>query len=71
MSRAHFHKPHHPNNDVPEEFGPGAPPVDPDEGPIPAPVPEEPEYDRVINPGANRALQAQFTSHQVEVAICP
>jgi len=37
----HSHKPPHPNNDVPQEFEPGAPPVEPDEGPDTAPIPED------------------------------
>ena len=58
MSHAHTSKPHHPNNDVPEEFEPGAPPVEPDEGPIPPLIPDDPEHDRVIDPAGNLALQA-------------
>jgi hypothetical protein len=54
----------HRNNDVPEEFEPGAPPVEPDEGPVPAPVPDDPEHDRVVDPAANLALQAQPTRPQ-------
>jgi hypothetical protein len=71
MFYAHAHKPHHPDNDVPEEFEPGAPPVEPDEGPVPAQVPDDPEHDRVVDPAANLALQAQPTRHQLEVALCP
>lgn len=55
MARAHIHKPHHPNHDVPEEFEPGAPPVEPDEGPVPAIVPEDSEPERIIAPGPNQA----------------
>ena len=39
MSPTPFPNPHHPNNDVPEQFEPGAPPVAPDEGSVPALVP--------------------------------
>lgn len=50
MASAYLHKPHHPNNDVPEEFEPGSPPVEPDEGQVPAAIPDDPEHDRVIDP---------------------
>ena len=43
MSFADFHKPPHPDNDVPERFEPGVPPVEPDEGPGPVQVPNDPE----------------------------
>jgi len=55
MTLSHFPKPNIPNNDVPEEFEPGAPPVEPDEGPVPDHIPDDPEHDRVIDPGAIRA----------------
>ena len=71
MSRAHFHEPHQPNNDVPEEFESGALPVAPDEGPVPAPIPDDPEYERGIDPAATRPRPARRTHHQVEVARCP
>lgn len=71
MSITHLPKPHHPNTDVPEEFEPGASPMEPDEGPVPALVPDDPEHDRVVDPAANQALQAQPTRHQVELAQCP
>lgn len=41
---------HHPTHDVPEESVPGAMPVEPDEGPVPPAIPEDPEDDRVIDP---------------------
>ena len=71
MSHAHFPKPHHPNHDVPEEFEPGAPPIEPDEGPVPAPVPDDPEHDPVVDPAANLALRAPPIRHQMEVTLCP
>ena len=43
MSPTHFPKPHQPNNDVPEEFEPGVPPVAPDEESVPALVPGDPK----------------------------
>lgn len=61
MSDPHAHKPNHPDNDVPEEFEPGAPPVEPDEGPVPAQVPDDPEHDRIVDPAEDPAQQAQPT----------
>ena len=52
MSDAHLHSPHHPNRDVPHETEPGSKPVDPDEGPVPAVIPDDPEHGRVIDPEA-------------------
>ncbi len=46
------HKPYHPSQDVPDEFEPGSLPVEPDEGPVPAGIPDDPEHDRVIDPEA-------------------
>lgn len=54
MSRATLHKPSHPNTDVPEEFEPGALPVEPDEGPVPYLVPDDPEHERLVDPAAVR-----------------
>lgn len=71
MSPTNFPKPHLPNNDEPEEFEPGAPPVEPDEGPVLPFIPEDPEHERVIDPGENRIRMAQRTHRQVEVATCP
>lgn len=67
----HPPKPHHPNNDEPEKFEPGAPPVEPDEGPVPAHIPDDPEHDRVIDPGTNPALQVQRRDQPLEVTLCP
>jgi hypothetical protein len=71
MTRAHIHKPHHPNKDVPGEFEPDALPVEPDVGPVPALIPDDPEHERVIDPDADRARQSQRTRRQVEIASCP
>jgi len=65
------HKPHLPNNDVPEPSEPGAPPVEPDEGPVPANIPPDPEHERTVDPGANRALPAEPTHRPTEVTACP
>jgi hypothetical protein len=54
MSHALLHKPHHPEKDVPDEFEPGAPPVEPDEGPVPDFVPDVPEHEPMPVQGAIR-----------------
>jgi hypothetical protein len=46
----HQHHPRHPIHDVPDELVPGSIPVEPDEGPVPAAIPDDPEHDRVIDP---------------------
>ena len=58
------------NDNVPDEFEPGAPPVEPDEGPVPASIPGDPEHDRVVDPAAPPVLQAQPTRQHMEVALC-
>jgi hypothetical protein len=64
MTPTHFSKPHHPN-DVPEEFEPGAPPVEPDEGPVPAFIPDDHEHERVVDLGANQAQLPLHTHRQI------
>ena len=54
MSRAHAQQPHRPQHEVPDEFEPSLP-VEPDEGPVPAHIPDDPERDRVIDPAATPA----------------
>jgi hypothetical protein len=49
MPGATPHK-HHPVHDVPDESVPGSMPVEPDTGPVPAAIPDDPEDDRVIDP---------------------
>ena len=44
------HKPHRPNTEDPDDFEPGSQPVDPDEGPVPPNISEDPEHDRVVDP---------------------
>ena len=51
MASTNPHKPDHPNNDSPDEFEPGSNPVEPDEGTVPASIPDDPEHDRLISPG--------------------
>lgn len=67
MTRARSHEPHRPNHDVPEEFEPGAPPVEPDEGAVPAQIPDDAEHERVVGPGPNQVRLAKRTRGQVEV----
>lgn len=71
MSRAHAHKPHHPDNDVPEEFEPGAPPVEPDEGPVLPAIPDDPEHDRAIDPAENPSLRDRPIHFLIEEAPLP
>ena len=70
MSRA-VDKPYRPNDAVPEEFEPQAPRVEPDEGPVPADIPEDPEHERVIDPDADPAPLVKPARRQVEVAAWP
>lgn len=41
----------------PGEFEPGVPPVEPDEGPVPATIPDDPEHERAVEPTGNPAQQ--------------
>jgi hypothetical protein len=50
MPRTSPHQPPHPNNDVPDDFEPGSLPVEPDEGLVPADIPDDPEHDWMIDP---------------------
>jgi hypothetical protein len=70
MSRNTLHMPHLPNTEVPDEFDPGSPPVEPDEGPVPSHIPDDPEHERVIDPGENTGQQSLSMYHQVEAARC-
>ena len=40
------HRPHSPAHDEPDQFEPGSLPVEPDEGPAPAAMPDDPEHER-------------------------
>jgi hypothetical protein len=44
------HKPHHPGKNDADEFEPGSLPVEPDEGPVPALIPADPEHERMVDP---------------------
>ncbi len=48
MLASTVHKPQHP--DSPEEFEPGSLPVEPDQGPVPARIPDDPENQRIVDP---------------------
>jgi len=50
MPHSNPHKAPHPNRDVPDDFEPGSPPVEPDQGPTPPVIPQDPEHDRVVDP---------------------
>ena len=43
-------KPYLPHHDVPDELEPGVPSIEPDEGPVPAMIPDDPEHDRLVDP---------------------
>ena len=66
MSRAHFHEPHQPNNDVPEEFEPGTLPVEPDVGPVPALIPGDHGHNRAFDFAASQAWPAKGTRRHGE-----
>jgi hypothetical protein len=50
MPRTTPHMPPHPNHDVPDDFEPGSIPTEPDEGPVPAIIEDDPEHDRLVDP---------------------
>ena len=60
----------HLNHEVPDEFEPAGPPVEPDEGPVPAPIPDDPEYISVFDPVVTLAQQGWPTRHPLKSAIC-
>lgn len=45
-------KPHRHHGEESDDPEPGALPVDPDQGPVPPIVPDDPEHDRVVDPEA-------------------
>lgn len=45
MLPTRFPKPKYPSQDVPEEFEPVTSPVEPDEGPVPSFIPDDPEHE--------------------------
>ncbi len=52
MPNTNPRKPHHPHtpHDAPDEIEPDSLPVEPDKGPMPTHIPDDPELDRVVNP---------------------
>ena len=52
MLNARLHKPYQPIQDVPDDLEPGALPVEPDEGPVPALIPDDPGQNPLIDPQA-------------------
>ena len=42
--------PHHAQTDAPDDIEPDSLPVEPDMGPTPTHIPDDPELDRVVNP---------------------
>jgi hypothetical protein len=51
MSTTHLNTPYPPKtSDVPDEFEPDTLPVEPDEGPQPDYIPNDPAHDRVVVP---------------------
>ncbi len=49
MPKTDAHPPRHPGKKAPEDE-PDSLPVEPDEGPVPAAIPEDPEQQRVLVP---------------------
>jgi hypothetical protein len=54
MPRTQTPEPHRPHHDVPAEREQPELPVEPDEGLIPPAIPEDPEHDRLVDPGETR-----------------
>lgn len=48
------HKPHHHPGHAqdPDDFEPSLLPIDPDQGPVPSGIPDDPEHDRMVDPEA-------------------
>jgi len=65
----HHHYPGNPNNGAPDACGPGAPPPEPDEGPVPARIPVDPEHDRAIDPDASRVWPRRRADREVGIAL--
>jgi hypothetical protein len=70
MSRPFLHKPQRTGNEVPEESEPEYPQVEPDEGLVPPLIAEDPEHERVIDPGET-PLQVLLNHYQFEEARRP
>ena len=50
MSTHSPHRPAHPDRSEPDDFDPADLPVEPDFGPVPALIPDDPEHDRTVDP---------------------
>lgn len=44
------HRPHHTPPHTPDDEQPGRQPVDPDQGPVPPAIPDDPEHERSVDP---------------------
>jgi hypothetical protein len=56
MSAIQLHRPPQPSHDVPDPRDPPTLPVEPDQGPVPDRIPDDPEHDRVIDPANGESL---------------
>lgn len=71
MTDAPVRDSHHPDDELPEELEPGLLPTGPDEGPVPPSIPDDPEHERVIDPGTGHDLQARRVRHPGAAAGWP
>lgn len=71
MSNPHTPQHPHPNHDVPEEFEPGTLPLDPDEGPVPALIPDDPGHERVVDSVSLQAWLDERARRPVQLGRCP
>ena len=71
MVPVQVHKPQAPTHDVPEEFEPGTPPVEPDEGPVPAFIPDDAESERIVNPVTTQPGPADLPARHAGASIPP
>lgn len=46
------HKPHRHHGEEADDSEPGSMPVEPDQGPVPPIIPDDPEHDRIVDPEA-------------------
>lgn len=73
MSHTPFPIPNHPGEGSPQPFEPyepGMPPVEPDTGPLPSPIPDDPEHHRIRDPAEIQPLQVQAHHRAGERAAC-
>jgi hypothetical protein len=73
MSHTPFPIPNHPGEGSPQPFEPyepGMPPVEPDTGPLPSPIPDDPEHHRIRDPAEIQPLQAQARHRPGKGAAC-